>query len=362
MTGGQCQLHGIAGGRRDRLGILLVLFGIFMRPALALADTPGDRSVGIIIGAQDTRHPSANAAVGRILVSLDPRRGHVSICTGWLTSFGAILTAGHCYGESTTSSIQFNVPSSTTSGGIRPPVAGDDTYSLGTPVFANNGKGQDWAVVPAFATNGLTPAFRQKSFIRLSGLDQPAGTILVRVTGYGADETIKARNSTQQTATGAYLGASGKLSSAVCYLADTMPGSSGGPVLLNGAMIAIAIHTAGDSKTSAQRACDVRANTGTILSQPQLLQALADAPGLPYHIPAARTVFVDGGTLSAHGDGTVLAPFAAISQAFAKASNLAADSLITVVAGGYAISPATVQPQHNMTVTMPVGDVTLYMR
>lgn len=73
-----------------------------------------------ICGTSDDRSSSSDEAVGRLVSG---------VCTGWIISNGALLTAGHCVGAFDT--IQFNVPASDSDGTINHPPADNVANCVG---------------------------------------------------------------------------------------------------------------------------------------------------------------------------------------------------------------------------------------
>ncbi len=90
----------------------------------------------------------------------DPRVGRIAPigCTGWLTSLGAVLTAGHY--EPTGQVLQFNVPSSLADGTAKEPPA-DDQYPLVSDALGCDirGKGCDWQIMTILANAAGTSAY-----------------------------------------------------------------------------------------------------------------------------------------------------------------------------------------------------------
>ncbi|HEX8466332.1 MAG TPA: trypsin-like serine protease [Allosphingosinicella sp.] len=332
---------------------LALLAGLWAAPGLA---EPEVLQPSIVIGT-DQRYPSEERAVGRIVTVG---------CTGWLTSFGAVLTAGHC-NHNGPFKIQFNVPPSKSDGTINPPSSPDDIYTLVFFASALVAGQEDWAVAAASPVNGMTAAVRQKAVFRVSSLPLPSGSAAIRVTGfgvdgpppnYGANGGPKNRfNKTNQTATGAYIGP-GSRAHRLCYVADTNPADSGAPAIVNGSRIAVGIHIAG---SRAAGDCGRSANIATALDQPNLVAAMQRFPGSGYGIPGDRTFFVDEESPSAVVDGTVLSPFTQLSAAAAKANSTDAEALITIAPGSYVDQPFTISAGHNITISLPAGDAKLYL-
>ncbi len=327
----------------------------------------------VIIGNIDNRQPSDDPAVGRLLTAADLG------CTGWISSIGAIVTAGHC---NQAVKLQFNVPLSQPDGTINYPPNPADNYvvTFSDWHYVRGSKDSDWGVIRATPSQGLTPALRQKSFIRFS----PLGTLVnnlkqleIRVTGYGVDGPPpkwgnggpkNAYNKTLQTATGPYIAIPSTSNSnpypipyTMCYLADTQPAASGSPVYINGTHASAGIHVASSGQIAS---CGQLVNIGTAIDQPDLLAALQAYPGKGFQpaISPQNTFFVDQGSLVSKQDGTILSPYQTISQAFAKAKQINGKALINLTAGHYADLPYTLQQssQNDLTIIMPVGDVSYF--
>jgi V8-like Glu-specific endopeptidase len=345
--------------RIARLSLLTCTGLLVVWPSVSRSDPEdGAQNPGVIFGTDD-RYPTKDPAVGRILNSNNAG------CTGWLTTFGAILTAGHCY-NSPPFRLQFNVPLSNADGTINNPADPKDTYTIEFTKFAT-GTGTDWGVAKAAPNSGMTPGQRQRAFVRLSNLPIPVNIRQMRVTGYGVagpppnygNSGPKNKfNKTEQTATGPYLG-NGKVANTVCYNVDTNPANSGSPVYLNGTNVSIAIHTEGDPNGTN---CPTPANFGTNIALPDLVAAMQAFPGslLNPPIPPDRTLFVDALSVTAEQKGTVMAPFQKLSAAFTQGVSFGQSALITVAPGTYADTATTVKPVKDMRLVLPVGDVTFY--
>ena len=260
-----------------------LLAGILVVGAAVAHAQPAPRMPGRILGPNDTRHPSQDPAVGRM-----PNPG----CTGWLTQFGAVLTAGHCVTIGGQTTLEFNVPLSSASGVINHPSNPNDIYKLRLVDYDYGAN--DSAVFLADPTGGQTSVARQRAVVRTastSNLGFLSQWPMARVTGYGADgpppkygesPPLDRYNQTQQTATGPLQGNGGQANT-ICYGIDTQPGNSGAPVLLNGVEVAIAIHVSGPNGN-----CSPDVNFGTLLTIPALIEAMQAAPALGLQFP--RTV------------------------------------------------------------------------
>ena len=204
----------------------------------------------------------------------DPRSGRLLPigCTGWLIDdcAGCSLTAGHCTGN--ISVLQFNVPPSTSGGGLQMPPP-EDQYAVDAASVQSNGGqgvGNDWAYFGTFpnSNTGLTAAEAQGTFT-LGVAPAPAGNN-IRITGYGTDNTPLSRNQTLQTHVGPMAVNSG---TQLGYTTDTEGGNSGSPVIWEETGLAVGIHTHGGCGSSGW-------NNGTNLQHPALQAALANPQGV----------------------------------------------------------------------------------
>ena len=216
-------------------------------------------------GATDDRLPSSDPAAARILPVG---------CTGWMIDDcnTCFLTAGHCDGG--LGVVQFNVPPSTSGGGlVNPPP--QDQYTIDSSSVQSNGgqgTGNDWAYFGAFpnTNTGLTPFQAQGARFTLTAPPPVAGNN-IRITGYGTDSTPASRNQVQQTHVGPFVTNSGTL---VQYQTDTEGGNSGSPVIWEEGGVAVGIHThAGCSQAGGQ-------NQGTSSTHPDLQNALSTPRGV----------------------------------------------------------------------------------
>ncbi|MDF1837157.1 MAG: hypothetical protein P1V35_04760 [Planctomycetota bacterium] len=215
-------------------------------------------------GALDDRAPSTDARAGRILPIG---------CTGWLINdcSECYLTAGHCTGNM--SVVEFNVPTSTSSGGLNHP-SPDDQYAVDAASIQSNGgqgTGDDWGYYGTFPNpnTGLTAGEAQGSTYILGTAPSVAGND-IRITGYGVDSTPSSLNQTQQTHLGPFMLNNG---THLGYETDTEGGNSGSAVVWEQTGEAIGIHTHGGCSSSGY-------NSGTNLNHPDLQNALANPQGV----------------------------------------------------------------------------------
>jgi V8-like Glu-specific endopeptidase len=234
---------------------------------VVLGAVVADISGGIpesICGPTDDRTLSSDARAGRIL----------SVgCTGWLIDdcAGCALTAGHCMSAGATGLVlQFNVPLSSSSGGLNHP-GPQDQYSIDPNSIQSNGgqgTGNDWAYFGTFpnSTTGLTAYQAQGARFTLAAPPtfNPAQTI--RITGYGTRSSPPEWNQVQETHVGPWVTSSGSL---LQYQTDTTGGNSGSPVIHEQSGNAIGIHTHGGCTSTGGQ------NSGTASSHSGLQGALA---------------------------------------------------------------------------------------
>ncbi len=231
-------------------GVFYTLTTVFRDSAGASGGQSGAKEVVSLCGDDD-----------RVL-SDDPRVGRLVPCgcTAWIGSNGALFTAGHCVDDDGNDTIdacfavgivEFNVPLSNADGSWNHPPP-EDQYPVDTStvIWENDGD-RDWAVFKCSpnSTTGLLPHEAQGSFFRLTD-DVPASGAVVRITGYGNDDTPPERDNVQQTSTGPCDGTvviDGALK--VKYVVDTEPGNSGSPVIWETYDISAGIHTNGGCGT-----------------------------------------------------------------------------------------------------------------
>lgn len=332
---------------------------------------------GLVITPQtlcgpDNRVASTDRRVGRIFYSAGDYD-----CTVWLTSNGALLTAGHCTdfdpdgnGSSLPDGtldlngvIEFNVPSSTSSGTVTAANPNDQYPIVTTPansvVWSYDGEGQglgkDWAVfrVNPNSNTGLTPYQAQGNFFRMTRANPP-GTATIRITGYGVDDTPpgtsggrNAQNQTNQTNTGTYVGETISGNDIRHeYQVDTMGANSGSPIIWEDNGFTIGIHTNGGCTAES-------GNSGTSFEHDPLETALQNfryGTGIVYVDQGfPNSMLPDGVTTR---DGTVFRPFLTIAQAI----NTSGARTVSVVAGSYN-EPMTISKA--LTLTAPAGTVTI---
>ena len=211
------------------------------------------------------------------VLSTDPRAARLMTmgCTGWLIddAAGCLLSAGHC-GVNGSTTVQFNVPLSTSSGSLRHP-GPEDQYSVDAASVQSyyGGIGNDYAYygVHPNSTTGLTPAVAQGSTYILALPPSFSSGQQIRVTGYGVDYDTPTRNQVEQTNSGNRLSYGG---SVLEYVVDTEGGNSGSPVIFESTGEAIGIHTNGGCSPPSQ------GNLGTGLNNGGLQSVLATPRGV----------------------------------------------------------------------------------
>ncbi len=300
-----------------------------------------DASPQSICGSTDDRVASGDPRVGR-LVPVG--------CTGWITSNGVHLTAGHCATPTITMQVlEFNVPSSECNGQINHPDPADQyPVDQSSIIFSDDGRGDDWAVFDCFPSSetGLLPVQAQMAFYRMSRDDSPT---TLRVTGYGRDNVPvgctgdrNADSQTEQTDSGPYLGENFQGDSIVWieHQVDTDGGNSGSPLIVEGTTTAIGIHTNGGCSVSDG------SNAGTSFENDDLENAVQTFPG-------ANMMYVDGGHPTNMEDGTVFRPYKTVGAAVLNASG---GERISIVTGSY---NETLTVDKDVILEAPVGVVTI---
>jgi V8-like Glu-specific endopeptidase len=239
---------------------------------------PGTRS---ICGTTDDRVPFN-----------DPRAGRLSVgCTAWMissnTASNEFLTAGHCISNGQTGVVvMFNVPPSTSSGGlVNPPPEFQFPVQSASIQSLNGGIGNDFARFNTSnnSNTGMAPRVAQgRSVYALASSAPASGTADTTVRGYGVvnqqggiPAVPNQWNEIGQTHTGPYAGKSG---TAIRYFTDTEGGNSGSPVTQLFSVppflfeFAIGVHT--------NAGCPGTFNTGTAIELPSLQAAIATPSGV----------------------------------------------------------------------------------
>ena len=297
----------------------------------------------------DNRAASTDNRVGRLTGG----------CTGWLTSNGAVLTAGHC-GIGGGSIFEVNIPASLPNGGIVASAVQDQFPVIaGSNTVVNGGTGNDWQVFRIGQNNLLESAHVRHGFFRMTPGVPGAGTVM-RITGCGIDNTpagsqpgvcgnfdsagncthfgLNAQNQTLQTSTGGFAGLAG---SALTYSVDTEPANSGSPIIWESTGFTIGIHTAGGCTASGG------ANNGTSFGLATLGNAIALIPG-------PNTRYLDRVRAPDNvEDGTIFQPHDTLVEAV---NVVPVGGQISAVKGSYPVTNLTITKA--MTISAPVGDAT----
>jgi hypothetical protein len=356
--------------------------GIFRGGAveLELHVAPADTGVFIDVGALtvgERREPDGGVASicdsgDERVVSGDNRVGRLYFggCTAWLTSNGAVLTAGHCVDfdpDATPGNcgpllpdgvldlngvVEFNVPLSQANGNINPALLVDQYPIDLTSVSwrfdgCGQGLGKDYAVfgVNPNSTTGLT-AHQAQGFLRMTR-EAPAVDATIRVTGCGADSDTNTRNLALQTDTGTYEGESSSGADfSHNHRADTEGASSGSPIIWEANGLTIGIHTNAGCTSSGG------SNSGTSFEHTALETALEGFPGF-------GAVYVDRGhALPVDDNGTIFRPYNTIPEAIADVPN---GGIISIVEGIYPASEGNTfligDDGRAMWLRAPVGSV-----
>jgi hypothetical protein len=317
-----------------------------------MSETSGDPCSGYcgICGDVDDRVPSNDPAILR-MSRIQAPGDTFTVCTGWIASNGAYISAGHCFTSNPTHPrfLEFNVPASDPNG--LPNFAHpNDQYSIdATSVVREDlGVGRDWAVYKCFpnSNTGLLPVQAQNAFYRLS-LDSRPETF--RLTGYGTDACPPGpdpmtgyRNSysnTQQTDTGPNNGpAEGPIGSGNyvhwTYCIDHRSGNSGGPVIPEGTNLSVGIVTHCSPIAATAFDCDPLENAINVF-------------------PGSNIRYADNSHSYATGSGTVFRPFNTVIGAV---NAVPAGGIVSIVQGSYNESMTI---NKAMTITAPVGNVTI---
>ena len=293
------------------------------------------------------------------VASTDNRVGRLGPCTGWLTSNGAVLTAGHCP-VAGGNILEVNIPASLPNGAnVSSAVQDQFPVIAGSITLANGGVGNDWQVFRIGPNNLGQSAHVLHGFFRMTPGAPFPGT-LMRVTGCGIDNTpvgsqpgvcgnsdnsgncthfgLNAQNQTLQTSTGGFFILSG---TTLLYSVDTEPANSGSPIISEGTGFTIGIHTAGGCAAS------VGSNTGTSFG----LAALRDAIAL---VPGPNTRYLDR-VRAPDGveDGTIFQPHDTLAEVV---NAVPVGGQISAVIGNYPVTNMLITKA--MTITAPVGNVT----
>lgn len=338
-------------------------------------DPPGDQAerqpsvIASICGASDNRIASSDSRVARLSKTGFFPGG----CTAWLISNGAVLTAGHCgpAGDLSNQFIEFNVPTSLSDGRTRAADPGDQ-YPVNNSTYhwyANGGIGDDWQifVVSANTTTGLRAHIAQ-GFFRLTD-GAPAVDSTLRLTGFGFDNipsgsggseatccdtdgnevceyNCNSTSGTQQTSTGRLDDIQGY---DIEHEVDSMPATSGGPLIWESNGLTIGIHT--------HSGCDDfflgNNNFGTHFAHPTLAARINDYRG-------SNAVYVDTARNLTFALGTAFRPHDTVALG---AATVPSGGVVSIVEGSYPASAGNTftagADGKQMTLEAPVGVVTI---
>ena len=325
--------------------------------------TGGDFAPESLCGG-DSRVASNDGRVGRL---------YVGGCTAWLVSNGAVLTAGHCTdfdpdgggpqlpnGTNDLSGVvEFDVPASDADG--TPNMAApNNQYPVNTTGTRwrfdgeGQGLGKDWSVFrinPNANTGARAHAVR--GFFRMTNVT-PATTQTIRITGHGADNSPagstggdNAQNVTNQTSTGSYEGRfTGNTAADLfhTYKVDTMPASSGSPIIWDNNGYTIGIHTNGGCASDGSGA-----NGGTSFDVDALENALQIFPAGTTRYADTAAPYLGGGE-----NGLIYMPYNTVNEAVGA---VPAGGTVSIVAGTYDEPAQTINKQ--VTLVAPVGTVVI---
>jgi V8-like Glu-specific endopeptidase len=193
-----------------------------------------------ICGAEDNRVPSTFPKIGRLLGTINSAAG----CTVTMIGKTCALSAGHC--TSTFGIAEFNTPPSV-NGRIQHP-SDEDIYRIdrAKTESVDGGVGNDWAVLRVLP-NEITGKYAGdvQGYYDVS-FQKPANGDIIRITGYGLDQSEPDRNFAQQTHTGEISSIRG---SSMYHVADTMGGNSGSTIIRESDERIVGIHTHGGCTT-----------------------------------------------------------------------------------------------------------------
>lgn len=280
-----------------------------------------------------------------------------SVCTGFILSNGAFVTAGHCVDndadgvvDSTflSGTVDFNVPDSSLDGCI----ALDSSvrsYPIDSVVafehetgLGGSKSGKDWAVFRV-NLNGLgKDAALEEGFLRPDNDGAGIGTT-IRVTGYGDDTHPNnggqcggnSRAYTLQTNTGPVEFV---LAKKILHKADTEGGNSGSPIIKESTGRAVGIHNAG--------LCNLELFNSGVSFKKDLIQDAING----FH--GSNAVHLDAAAPS-DGDGSAFDPYDGLSEAVDATP---AGGKLVIVTGTYS---GAVTIEKEMDIINPVGAVDL---
>jgi len=257
------------------------------------AGTPSG-GVATICGDVDDRAPVNDARIARMLPAG---------CTAFLIDdlTGCLLTAGHCAAGGATSGLEvaeFNVPPSDESGNMVHPPPSDQYLVDATSVQSSHlSTGSDWAYFGLLSNeaSGLTARVAQDAWFEIDTAPPAVGSVL-RINGFGGDDSPGTANFAPQTALGLLVSIAG---TTIEHVVDSTGGNSGSPVINEASGRVVGVHTSGGCLESGG------ANVATGLWHPELEAAFsspsgvcAPVPPLSFSYPAGKPQLVSpqGGT------------------------------------------------------------------
>ena len=320
----------------------------------------GSLSIGapsIIIGDYDSRVPITDNRIARLRT---PTGTGTFICTAWLISNGAFVTAGHCIrDEFKQSTLEFDVPLSKASGKINHSKA-ENRYSVIGPMGQAYTEGKctsDWAVFKGGTNNiGQTPIEKQENYFYVSDTDLAVNDTIT-VPGYGTNSDLPCANGTGcqpiyhdvlQQGAGVIIDSQHDYYS---YNADTMPGASGAPIISDG--IVVAIHHGKEHMEEL--------NCGTRLSEEDIADNLHRFPAWAADNPVKsdNIIYISQINTGGESTGNYFTPYLSVQDGL-QTANRGNTSMLVVERGKYNLKGnQTIKLDNNITFTMMVGNVTL---
>ena len=276
---------------------------------------------------QDDRNLSTHPAAGRTLN--DWSGVIVPNCTAWVTSSGALVSAGHCRynsGVLRMVGVEFNSPVSTPDGVPQHPHP-DHQYAVDQSSVIDSGpysvSGNDWMVfkVHPNSNTGLLPAQAQESFYRISRNITLHENDLVTVIGHGVTEQLNELYKAQKDRTKPFISKSSVFPT-FRVLTTVSGGDSGGPIIDESSGLVIGITTHGTGSDLDVLLCPA---TGQRFDHAPLASALNNILG-------EGTVFVDNGYPNSASTGTFLDP---VSSVFEGISLSGSGGSVAITEGSY---------------------------
>lgn len=333
----------------------VVLMLVFAGNAQAKAEEAGEVLVDPAQTSERDTLRSPCAGDDRIKLPRDSRLGigriyANSICTAFILSNGAVVTAAYCVdieGDGIPDSrflnatLDFNLSDSTWDGCFRV-----DEFTRSYPIEAvldsQYAPAGDWAVFTVGPDDQGNEAALVEGFLRPDN-DGPIPHSLVRVTGYGRDivpptATLCGGNSdsfTLQTDAAFYENFE---SNQIGYRIDTAAGNYGSPIIQEGTDRVIGVH-------NADTCVDVFTPHGIAFTKRTLADAVNSFQG-----PSA--VHLDAAAASG-GDGSIFDPYRSLNDAV---NATPAGGTLVIVTGSYS---GAVTIDKELEIVTPVGGATL---